>query len=287
MTFTQATINGLFTGGLYALLALGLTFVFGIMRIINFSHGELVMAGSYITYFLFRTFKLDPFVSLLITIPLSGVLGYVIQRFFLNRILNAPHLNQILLTLGLSIILSNSALLGFSGNFYTIATAYSSKSIQVGDISFGLMRFLSFLIGLSLTAALYLVLKHTIIGKRLRAVSQNLEGAKVVGLNVDGIYLFAFIVSSVLAGIAGTLSVMLMYVHPHVGFSFIIKAFAIVILGGLGSIHGALLGALLWGVLESYTATYVVNGSGWADAIAFFVLIAFLVVRPKGLYGID
>jgi branched-chain amino acid transport system permease protein len=287
MTFIQATINGLFTGGMYALLALGLTFVFGIMRIINFSHGELVMVGSYMTYFLFRTFRLDPFVSLLITIPVSGLLGYVIQRCFVSRILNAPHLNQILLTLGLSIIMTNGALMGFSGNFYTIATGYSSQSIRVGDVSFGYMRFIAFVIGLSLTGALYLMLKRTMVGKKLRAVSQNLEGAKVVGINVDGIYVFAFVTSSILAAIAGTLSVMLMYVHPHIGFSFIIKAFAIVILGGLGSIPGALLGALLWGVLESYTATYIVNGSGWADAVAFFVLIAFMVIRPKGIFGIE
>ncbi len=285
--FAQATINGLFTGGLYALLALGLTFVFGVMRIINFSHGELVMVGSYMTYWLFRVLHLDPFLSLLITMPLSGLLGFILQRYFVQRILEAPHLNQILLTLGLSIIMVNSALLGFGGNFYTLATGYSTLSIRLGNISFGFMRFLSFLIGVSLTGGLYLMLKRTMVGKKLRAVSQSLQGARVVGINVDGIYLFAFITSSILAGVAGTLSIMLMYVHPHVGFSFIIKAFAIVILGGLGSIPGALLGAMLWGILESYAATYIVNGSGWADAIAFFVLIAFLVIRPKGLFGIE
>jgi len=285
--FIQATINGLFTGGLYALLALGLTFVFGIMRIINFSHGELVMIGSYMTYCLFRVFRLDPFLSLLITLPISGVVGYIIQRYFVSRILEAPHLNQILLTLGLSTVMVNGALLGFSGNFYTIATAYSAQSIRLGNISFGYLRFLTFLIGLSLTGGLYIMLKWTMVGKKLRAVSQNLQGAKVVGIDVDGIYIFAFITSSILAGIAGTLSVMLMYVHPHVGFSFIVKAFAIVIVGGLGSIPGALLGAMLWGILESYTATYIVNGSGWAEAIAFFVMIAFLVIRPKGIFGIE
>jgi len=284
---SQVVVNGILTGGLYALIAVGLTLIFGVMRVINFTHGETLMLGSYLTYFLFTLLGIDPFLSLPLAIFALFVLGVAIQRFFINPVLDTPHLNQILLTFGLVLIIQNLALILWSGNYISMTTRYSAISLKFGPLSVGLTRFLGLVIAISLTILLTVVLKRTEWGKSVRAVTQDREAAMLMGIDVNRVNMVAFGVGSAMGGAAGVVTSMIMYVFPLVGMIFVLKAFAIVVLGGFGSIGGAVLGSLILGLTESLVTNYVPNGSGWAEGVSFVVMILILVIRPKGLIYVE
>jgi len=284
---SQVIVNGILTGGLYALIAVGLTLIFGVMRVINFTHGETLMLGSYLTYFLFTLFGIDPFISLPLAIFALFMLGVAIQRFVINPVLDAPHLNQILLTFGLVLIIQNLALILWSGNYISMTTRYSAISLQFGPLRVGLTRLLGLVIAISLTILLTLVLKRTEWGKSVRAVTQDREAAMLMGIDVNRVNMVAFGVGSAMGGAAGVVTSMIMYVFPLVGMMFVLKAFAIVVLGGFGSIGGAVLGSLILGLTESLVTNYVPNGSGWAEGVSFIVMILILVIRPKGLIYVE
>ena len=284
---SQVIVNGILMGGLYALIAVGLTLIFGVMRVINFVHGETLMLGSYLTYFLFTLLGIDPFISLPLAIFALFVLGVVIQRFFINPVLDTPHLNQILLTFGLVLIIQNLALILWSGNYISMTTRYSAISLKFGPLSVGLTRFLGLVIAISLTILLTVVLKRTEWGKSVRAVTQDREAAMLMGIDVNRVNMVAFGVGSAMGGAAGVVTSMIMYVFPLVGMIFVLKAFAIVVLGGFGSIGGAVLGSLILGLTESIVTNYVPNGSGWAEGVSFVVMILILVIRPKGLIYVE
>jgi len=284
---SQVIVNGILTGGLYALIAVGLTLIFGVMRVINFVHGETLMLGSYLTYFLFTLCGIDPFISLPLAIFALFVLGVAIQRFFINPVLDTPHLNQILLTFGLVLIIQNLALILWSGNYISMTTRYSAISLKFGPLSVGLTRFLGLVIAISLTILLTVVLKRTEWGKSVRAVTQDREAAMLMGIDVNRVNMVAFGVGSAMGGAAGVVTSMIMYVFPLVGMIFVLKAFAIVVLGGFGSIAGAVLGSLILGLTESIVTNYVPNGSGWAEGVSFVVMILILVIRPKGLIYVE
>jgi branched-chain amino acid transport system permease protein len=285
--FAQVIANGILTGGLYALIAVGLTLIFGVMRVINFMHGETLMLGSYLTYFLFTLYGLDPFLSLPLAIFALFTLGVVIQRFFINPVIDAPHLNQILLTFGLVLIIQNLALILWSGNYVSMTTHYSGISVKFGPVSLGLARLLGLVIAVSLTILLTLALKRTEWGKSVRAVTQDREAAMLMGVNVNRVNMLAFGVGSAMGGAAGVVTSMIMYIFPLVGMLFVLKAFAIVVLGGFGSIAGAVVGSLILGLTESLVTNYVPSGSGWAEGVSFVILILILVLRPKGLFYAD
>ncbi|MBI5966866.1 MAG: branched-chain amino acid ABC transporter permease [Deltaproteobacteria bacterium] len=282
--FAQVIANGILTGGLYALIAVGLTLIFGVMRVINFMHGETLMLGSYLTYFLFTLYGLDPFLSLPLAIFSLFTLGVAIQRFFINPVIDAPHLNQILLTFGLVLIIQNLALILWSGNYVSMTTHYSGISIKLGPISLGLTRLLGLVIAIFLTVLLTLALKRTEWGKSVRAVTQDREAAMLMGVNVNRVNMLAFGVGSAIGGAGGMVTSMIMYIFPLVGMLFVLKAFAIVVLGGFGSIAGAVVGSLILGLTESIVTNYVPSGSGWAEGVSFVILILILVLRPKGLF---
>jgi branched-chain amino acid transport system permease protein len=284
---SQVIVNGILTGGLYALIAVGLTLIFGVMRVINFTHGETLMLGSYLTYFLFTLFGIDPFISLPLAIFALFMLGVAIQRFVINPVLDAPHLNQILLTFGLVLIIQNLALILWSGNYISMTTRYSAISLKFGPLRVGLTRLLGLVIAISLTILLTLVLKRTEWGKSVRAVTQDREAAMLMGIDVNRVNMVAFGVGSAMGGAAGVVTSMIMYVFPLVGMMFVLKAFAIVVLGGFGSIGGAVLGSLILGLTESLVTNYVPNGSGWAEGVSFIVMILILVIRPKGLIYVE
>jgi len=285
--FSQVIVNGILTGGLYALIAVGLTLIFGVMRVINFVHGETLMLGSYLTYFLFTLLGIDPFISLPLAIFALFVLGVAIQHFFINPVLDTPHLNQILLTFGLVLIIQNLALILWSGNYISMTTRYSAISLKFGPLSVGLTRFLGLVIAIFLTILLTVVLKRTEWGKSVRAVTQDREAAMLMGIDVNRVNMVAFGVGSAMGGAAGVVTSMIMYVFPLVGMIFVLKAFAIVVLGGFGSIGGAVLGSLILGLTESIVTNYVPNGSGWAEGVSFVVMILILVIRPKGLIYVE
>jgi branched-chain amino acid transport system permease protein len=281
--FFQSLISGILIGGVYALIGIGLTIIFGVMRVINFAHGDLLMVGMYATYYLFTLAHIDPFVSVLITIPLMFLFGAVLQKVFVNRILGALPQNQILLTIGLGLIMSNSVMLAFTSDYKILSTTYSSSSVSVLGISISTPLVISFAITAAITAALYWFLLKTDTGQAIRATAQDREAARLMGINVGRMSIIAFGLGAALAGTAGALISPTYYIFPQVGSTFTLKAFVITVLGGMGSIVGATLGGILIGVAESIGGVYI--GSGWKEVVVFVLFLLVLLFKPSGLFG--
>lgn len=283
--FLQSLANGMLIAGLYASVTLGITLVLGVMGIVNFAHGELVMLGAYTAFWLFSLLGIDPLISL----PISGIvlffIGLFIFRFTIRPILNDPPLNQLLLTLGVSIFFQNLAMILWKSDSRSVITTYSGLSLNLGMVHLGLTRIITFFIAVALTIALVIFLYKFRSGKAMRAVSENNTASWLIGINVKKTYLLAFGVASGLAGAAGALVSTIMYTFPMVGFKLSLKAFCILVLGGLGNIPGTLVGSLILGLTESFVGTYVPEGSGWAEGISFILLIVILVIKPTGLFG--
>jgi branched-chain amino acid transport system permease protein len=279
----QAIISGILVGGVYALIGIGLTIIFGVMRVINFAHGELMMVGMYMTYFLFTLAGIDPFVSIIITIPLMFVFGGILQKVFINRIIGTLPQNQILLTIGLGLIMSNSVMLAFTSDYKILTTSYSSSSVSIAGISVSEPLTISFLITAVITAALYWFLMKTDTGQAMRATSQDREAAQLMGINVQRMSILAFGLGASLAGTAGALISPTYYIFPQVGSAFTLNAFVIVVLGGMGSVIGATLGGIIIGVVESVGAVTI--SSDWKDVLVFVIFLLVLLVKPSGLMG--
>ncbi len=281
--FLQALISGILVGGVYALIGIGLTIIFGVMRVINFAHGDLLMLGMYLTYFLFTLLHIDPFVSIVISIPLMFLYGAFLQRAFINRALNALPQNQILLTIGMGLVMSNSVMLAFTSDYKILTTSYSSGSVSVMGISISEPLVYSFIVTIAITAVLYWYLYRTDQGQAIRATAQDREAAQLMGINVKRMSIIAFGLGTALAATAGALIAPTYYIFPQVGSVFTLKAFVITVLGGMGSIVGATLGGVLIGVAESIGGVYL--GSGWKDVIVFILFLLVLLFKPSGLLG--
>ncbi len=281
--FVQALISGILIGGVYALIGIGLTIIFGVMRVINFAHGELLMVGMYATFYLFTLLHIDPFLSIIITIPLMFLYGALLQKAFINRVLGALPQNQILLTIGLGLIMSNSVMLAFTSDYKILTTRYSSSSVKVAGISISAPLVISFAITAAITAALYWFLLKTDTGHAIRATAQDREAATLMGINVGRMSIIAFGLGSALAGTAGALISPTYYIFPQVGSVFTLKAFVVTVLGGMGSVIGATLGGVLIGMAESIGGVYF--GSGWKEVIVFVLFLLVLLFKPAGLLG--
>jgi branched-chain amino acid transport system permease protein len=281
--FVQSLISGILIGGVYALIGIGLTIIFGVMRVINFAQGELLMIGMYGTYFLFTQFHIDPFVSIIITMPLMFLYGAFLQQVFINRVLGALPQNQILLTIGLGLIMSNTVMLAFTSDYKILSTRYSSSSVSLHGISISLPLLVSFAITTVITIALYWFLLKTDTGQAIRATAQDREAARLMGINVKRMSIIAFGLGSALAATAGALISPTYYIFPQVGSSFTLKAFVITVLGGMGSVIGATLGGILIGVAESIGGVYF--GSGWKEVVVFVLFLLVLLFKPSGLLG--
>jgi branched-chain amino acid transport system permease protein len=281
--FFQSLISGLLIGGVYALIGIGLTIIFGVMRVINFAHGDIMMVGMYLTYFLFTIFGVDPFISVLITIPLMFMFGGFLQKVFINRIIGTLPQNQILLTIGLGLIMSNTAMLAFTSDYKILTTSYSSSSFNLFGISISQPLLISFLITCGITAALYWFLMKTDTGQAIRATAQDREAAQLMGINVKWMSILAFGLGASLAGTAGALISPTYYIFPQVGSAFTLKAFVITVLGGMGSIVGATIGGIIIGIVESMGAAYI--SSDWKDVLVFGIFLLVLLLKPSGLMG--
>jgi branched-chain amino acid transport system permease protein len=281
--FLQSLISGLLVGGVYALMGIGLTIIFGVMRVINFAHGELLMVGMYVTFFAFALFHVDPFVSIVIVIPAMFLFGALLQKVFINRVLNALPQNQILLTIGLGLIMSNTVMLLFTSDYRILSTTYSSSSVDILGISVSTPLFISFLITAAITAALYWFLIKTDTGQAIRATAQDREAAQLMGVNVRRMSVIATGIGAALAGTAGALISPTYYIFPQVGGAFTLKSFVIVVLGGMGSVVGATLGGLIVGVSESLSAVYI--SSGLKEMFVYVLFLLVLILKPAGLLG--
>jgi branched-chain amino acid transport system permease protein len=282
-TILQAIITGVLMAGIYALVSIGLTLIFGVVRIVNFAQGEFVMMGMYATYWLWKSWGIDPYLSLLITMPALFGFGVLIQHFLLRPILRAPDLAQIFMTVGLSVLLMNAALFLFRADFYTVKTGYTDWTLHWGGVALSMPRIFAFFGALFLAGLLTLFLTRTDLGKALRAVAQDREVSMLLGINPERMYLLAVGLGTALAGAAGGLIVPFFYVFPTVGVVFVLIAFVIVILGTMGSIQGALLASLIVGVAESLGI--LLAGADLGLVVVFVILVTTLVLKPSGLMG--
>jgi len=279
----QAGLSGLFMGSVYALIAIGFTLVFGVTNIVNFAHGHFVMGAMFVTYLLFKALRVDPYVGLVVVLPLFFVLGSLIYRLVIQRIVEAPHSAHMMVTLGLLIFIENLANLFFGGDLRGITTTYTTSSLVLGDVSFPVARMGAAAVSLAAVVGLALVLHRTSLGKAIRAAANNPEGAALVGIDVGRVYRVAFSLGTAAAALAGAVIMPFSLVSPFVGGEFILKAFVIAVLGGLGSVAGALIGGLLIGLVEALSSLYISASLG--NAIVFAILIAVLLYRPWGILG--
>lgn len=278
----QAIVSGVLASGLYALVSVGLALAIGVIGIVNFAHGEFFMIGAFLTYQLFVSFGIDPVFSILFVAPALFLLGAVIYRTTIQYVLEAPELNQMLLTFGLGIVLQNLALLIWGGDPVSISgIAYRSIGYRIGGISVGLVSLVSFAISIVLVAGLYLALSRSRTGRAMRAVAQNRVGASLVGLEVNRVYLVAFALSALLAGIGGVMIAVIQSPTPTIGLAFTLKAFSIVVLAGLGNIRGVLVASLVVALSESLVATLVPNGGTLSNAVFFAIIFLALVWRSR------
>ncbi|MGE5367124.1 MAG: branched-chain amino acid ABC transporter permease [Betaproteobacteria bacterium] len=283
VTLTQAVINGLLIGGIYALVSIGVTLIFGVVKIVNFAQGEFVMIGMYISFFLASIFGIDPLLSLVISMPALFAVGVLVQHFLIRRVLALGDMPQIFLTFALSLLLMNVALLLFTANYRTVQTAYSELSFHIGPLYFAVAKLIAFVIAMLLSAILYLFLHGTDLGKAMRAAAQNREVAMLVGINPDRVFCVAVGVALALAGAAGSLLMPFYPAYPLVGQVFVLMAFVAVVLGTLGNITGALIASLMMGVAESLGVQFVGADSGLI--VVFVMLLLTLALRPNGLFG--
>jgi branched-chain amino acid transport system permease protein len=283
--FIQTVTSGILLGGLYALIALGMTLIFGVMRIINLAHGEFLMVGMYVCYILFKHWGVDPYLSLVVSVPLLFVIGVVIQRYLLMPLIKAkaPGENQILMTAGIGLVMTNAALLIFSPNYFTVLTSYSNATASIGKISVSLPLLWDFLISFGITGMLYLFIMKTDTGCSIRAVAQNIDSARLMGINIDRIMIITFGVGAALVGAAGALFMPIFYVFPAIGELFTLKAFIVTVLGGMGSALGALVGGVTLGIVEQIGASYI--SMALKDALGFVIFVLVLIFRPSGLVG--
>ncbi len=281
--FLQSALSGILVGGVYALIGIGLTLIFGVMRVINFAHGDLLMLGMYATWGIFTLLGWDPYASLVLTAPAMFLLGALLQKTVINRVLGALPQNQILLTIGLGLIMSNAVMLVATSDYRILTTSYSSSSFDVGGISVSQPLLYSFLVTAGITAALFWFLSKTDTGQAVRATAQDRDAAQLMGINVKSMSVLAMGLGTALAGTAGALLAPTYYIFPQVGGPFTLKAFVVVVLGGMGSIVGATLGGILIGLTESLSAVYI--ASGLKELVVYVLFLLILLFKPAGLLG--
>jgi len=288
-TLLQGTIGGLLIGGVYALVALGLNIVFGTMRVVNFAQGTLLMVGMFGVYWLWALTGLHPYLSPLVTVPLLFGLGYLVQQTLVAPLFARERgrepMSVLLLTLGLALVLENLALLLFAADFKTVDTSIGRQTFKVAGLIVSVPRLVGLGAMLATGAALYLFFTRTDLGRAIRATGQDRQVARLMGIDDRRIYNVAFGLSAGLMGIAAAVLVPFFYVHPAIGTSFLLRAFVIVVLGGLGSMPGAVLGGLLVGVIEGLVGLYVQAAA--AQIVLFGLFIAMVFARPTGLLGVE
>lgn len=283
MDVLQVIISGILLGGVYALFATGLNLIFGVMKIINLGHGELMMLGAYITFFLYSSADVNPLVSIPIAALALGALGWLLQLGMVERVINQPMINSLLLTFGLSTLMMGVALNLWTSNFRSVAYGPLTGSWSVLDISFSKSRLVAFLIAMLVTGGMWVFLRMSTFGKTIRATSQHPQVAQLCGIDVRRVRFATFAMGSAMAAVAGSLIAMIFTINPEMGRMFIGKGFAIIVLGGLGSFVGAFLGAIVLGVSETMTA-YFAN-TQLSEGVAYLILLLVLIVRPSGLFG--
>ncbi len=277
----QVVVSGILSGAIYAMVALGLALIFGVMRVINIAHGPLLMLGAYTTYLLYDRFMLNPYASLVVSMPLVFLLGVLLERTLVFRVVDAPELSSLLLTFGMSIMLINLAQLAFTSDLRSVE--YLTGSYLVGPVAISKSRLVAFVFALVITGAAFLFLQRTRLGKAIRATSQSREVALVCGIDVGRIHMLAFGVAAALAAAGGSLVAVMVAIQPEMGQTYTFKSFLVIVLGGAGNYPGAFVGGLLLGLIEQLAS--LVLSAQLSEAVAYALLVLVLLVRPTGLLG--
>jgi branched-chain amino acid transport system permease protein len=280
----QSVIYGLLNGSIYALISVGFTMIFGVMGIVNFAFGQLTVASMYLTLFLYTFFDIDPFVSMAFTVPLFFLIGMGLYQSVIRWVMKTPHHIQMTATLGIMIFFESLMLFICKGTPRGITTSYTTSMIPFwGDIKLNYPRFVATVISITVIIALFLLLKKTSFGKQIEATADNEEGAMLSGIETGTVFRFAFAIACVLEAIAGSSIMAFSVVDPYTGFTLVIKAFMVVVLAGLGSVPGAILGGLLVGVIESLSGVFLTASLG--TGVLFLILACVLIFKPSGLFG--
>ncbi|MBV8032255.1 MAG: branched-chain amino acid ABC transporter permease [Betaproteobacteria bacterium] len=277
----QAVINGLLIGGIYALVSIGVTLIFGVVKIVNFAQGEFVMIGMYVTFFLATQLGMDPIVSLVVSMPLLFLIGVGVQHFLIRRVLGLNDLPQIFLTFALSLLILNVALMLLTPNYRTLHTSYSDAALHLGGLTVPVAKLIAFGVAMLLSAILWVFLHTTDLGRAMRAASQNRDVAQLMGINPHRVFAVALGIALALAGAAGSLLMPFYPAYPMVGQVFVLMAFVAVVLGTLGNVVGALVASLLMGIAESLGIQFIGADSGLI--VVFLLLLITLAVKPSGL----
>lgn len=278
-----AILNGLLTGAVYALIALGLTLVYGVLHIINFAHGAMLTAALFAAFFMRKLLGLDPYVAVFFLVPAFFALGYALQRFVIGPAAHGIDSNILLVTLGLSVVIENAMLHFFRADTRTIDVAYAFDVVPIAGAYLSVPRLVGFAVAVLVALLLSMLLTLTDIGKAIRAVAKEKLGTELCGIDVAHVYAVTFGIGAACVAIAACLLIPTYYVNPHVGNAFVLIAFTVVVLGGMGSIPGALIGGLFVGVVESLCGLYLGESLGQIGIFLMFILV--LLFRPSGLLG--
>jgi len=282
-TLILTLVWGVAIGSVYVLLATGLNLIFGVMKLVNFAHGELLMIGAYVCYSVTTAFGVNAYIALFVSMGVVALVGIGVERLAFRRVLGEDKLNEIFVSLGLIMVFDNFAVLVWGEKSKRIISPFENMNVQLGEIAISYDRVIALAFVAAILVGLVFLIKKTKIGRAMRATSQKSQAAKLMGINIEHIYIFTFALGAALAGAAGSLYGIISPFNPYIGALPTIKAFAIIILGGLGSIPGAIIGGLLYGIAEQ--SAVMLLGGIWRDAVAFSLLIIVLILRPKGLFG--
>ncbi|MDE3112299.1 MAG: branched-chain amino acid ABC transporter permease [Chloroflexota bacterium] len=281
----QQLVLAILLGGVYVAVAIGFSLVWGILNIINLSHGAFIVVGAYITWTLFGRLGLDPFLSLPIDAAALFALGYLLQRGLINRVIRAPVFFTLLLTFGVNLAIVNLLLAVFTSDFRSVTPPYAGSGIVLGPVVIPSIRLAAFAIALLLAALLSLLMRRTRIGAAIQAVASDRDAAQLVGIDLRHTYALTYGIGAACAGVAGGLLSTVQAISPTAGEPYTLQAFVVVVLGGLGSVTATVVGGLLFGLIEVFGQSAPGLGAGYANAIAFAVLVIVLIVRPQGLLG--
>jgi branched-chain amino acid transport system permease protein len=281
-TVLHILVVGILLGGIYGLVSIGLNLIFGVIRVVNFAHGELVMLGMYGAFLAYSLLGLDPYLSIALVLPALFVFGLIIQRLIIQP-LQSESMMQMFATFALLTILQNVVLAITRGEGYSVPTKVAALGVELGDIRVSATRLIILVAVTAIAVALHFFLQRTLIGKSIRAVTQDRQAARLMGINVERTFMVTFGIGAALAGLAGALIAPIYTLSPGIGGNFILAAFAVVVLGGLGSVAGAYFGGMIVGIVEAFAGYYV--DPELKQAIWFLIFLAVLVIRPTGLFG--
>ncbi len=283
LLFLQSLINGILLGGIYATYSAGFSLIFGVMGIVNIFHGEMVMLGAFITYWAFTLLRIDPFLTIPFSILSLFIFGFLIEKFVINRVVDAPPMISYVLTFGVHLIITYGALWIWTADFRTVTTTYSGFNWDISGIIIPYARLATFGVAFIVVSGLSLFLYKSEIGRAIRATALDKETARLMGVNIRQIYAITFGIGAAITGIAGSLISTYFIIFPQMGLPYTIIAFCVVVLGGMGYIPGALWGGLVLGIIQSLTATYF--NAGLSGALTFILLFIMLTIRPAGITG--